>query len=482
MPLNLYNTLTKTKQPFTPLQGNIVRMYTCGPTVYSEAHIGNMSTYLMNDLLGRYLTYTGYDLTHIENITDVGHLTKDTVDEGEDKMTKAAREQQKSPKEIAAYYTKKFNEDKKSLRIVPPTRQINATDHILQMIEFIKELIEKGHAYERDGNVYFDISTFPKYGKLSGNTLQALQAGARVTVDTKKKSPYDFYLWRNAAPEHLMQWDSPWGRGYPGWHIECSVMSRIYLGDQIDIHTGGEDNIFPHHEDEIAQTESLTGKQFSQFWVHRRHILVDGKKMSKSLGNMYTLSDLIAKGFDPLAFRYLALTAHYRKKLEFSFNALESATQSLKRIHEFVHRLHQISTQKTHTETKAELPADINPQTLTTTIEHALDNDLNTPSAMRELFAFITKTNTAIDKNTLSPATAQTIIKTLTSLDRIFDFLIPATTSSSPIPKTITKLAQEREHAKTQKDFATADAIRTRIEQQGFTITDTPYGPVIKQT
>jgi cysteinyl-tRNA synthetase len=296
--MKFYNTLTRSKDEFAPLEDNTVRIYTCGPTVYNYAHIGNLRTYIFMDLLRRALISNGYDLRHVMNITDVGHLVSD-ADEGEDKMIKASREQQKSPWEIAEFYTKAFMRDIARLNIGKPEIVVRATDHIDDMIDFVRRLIERGRAYETSDGIYYDISKFPEYGMLSGLNLDEQQAGARVEVNTEKRHPADFTVWIKAPKEHIMQWPSPWGMGYPGWHIECSAMGLRYLGEYFDIHTGGVDHIPIHHENEIAQICGLFGHPAAKFWLHGEFMLVDGGKMSKSLGNVYTIDDLAERGIRP---------------------------------------------------------------------------------------------------------------------------------------------------------------------------------------
>ena len=299
MPLTLYNTFSKALEPFQPLKPGEVKMYNCGPTVYDYAHIGNFRSYVFADLLRRYLEYRGLAVWQVMNITDVGHMVAD-AEEGEDKVEASAKEQKKTPWEIAQFYTEAFLEDAKRLGFKEPMKRPKATEHVAEMVGMVKTLLEKGYAYESSGSVYFDVRKFKRYGKLSGNTLRRLKAGARKEPAPGKRYPLDFALWIK-KPGHLMQWDSPWGKGYPGWHIECSAMAMRYLGERIDIHTGGEDNIFPHHEAEIAQSEGATGRKFASYWLHVRHLLVNGEKMSKSLGNFFTLRDLLAKGHEPAA-------------------------------------------------------------------------------------------------------------------------------------------------------------------------------------
>ena len=311
--LRFYNTLGKEKQDFKPLNPGKVNMYSCGPTVYDYAHIGNLRAYVFTDTIRRLLEHEGYEVKLIMNITDVGHLTADDLaqgDSGEDKVEKRAKAEKKTPEEIARYYEDSFHRDMEELNILPAQYYPRATAHIPGMIRMIETLIAGGHAYEVNGNVFYDVTSFPDYGKLSGNTLEQLKVGARLEEHPDKKNPWDFALWLKAPKDHLMRWPSPWGSGYPGWHIECSAMSIEYLGDTIDIHTGGEDHIFPHHEAEIAQSEGATGKPFSRYFLHERHILVDGEKMSKSKGNFYTLAHITERGYSPMDLRLLYLSAH----------------------------------------------------------------------------------------------------------------------------------------------------------------------------
>ena len=329
--LRIYNTLTRQKEDFTPIHEGKAYMYSCGPTVYNYAHIGNLRTYIFMDLFRRTLRYDGYKLKGVMNITDVGHLLSDG-DTGEDKMQKASREQKKSPWEIAAYYTDVFFTDLKKLNIGKPEIIAKATDHIQEMIDYVQKLVEKGYGYEIDDGIYFDIGKFPGYGKLSRLNLEEQQAGARVEVNSQKRHPADFALWKKAEPEHIMQWPSPWGMGYPGWHIECSAMSLKYLGMPFDIHTGGVDHIPVHHENEIAQNEALTGKKSVNYWVHGEFMLVNNGKMSKSLGNTYRISDLEERGYKALDFRYFCLNTHYRKKLNFTFEGLDAAKAAYARL------------------------------------------------------------------------------------------------------------------------------------------------------
>lgn len=471
MPLKLTNTLTKKKEVFKPLRDKKVKMYTCGPTVYSTAHIGNFSSYIMSDLVYRYLTYKGYTVTKVENITDVGHLVHDE-DEGEDKIAKAAREQNKSPYEIARFYTKQYFIDRDLLRIHKPDVQAYASKHIPEMIQCIEALLMKGVAYEEKGDVFFDISSFKNYGKLSGNTLKDLKAGARISVHKGKKSPFDFHLWRKASKNHIMQWDSPWGKGYPGWHIECSVMIRKHLGDQIDIHTGGEDNIFPHHEDEIAQSESLSGKKFVRYWLHRQHTLVNDNKMSKSLNNFITLSELQKKGWSPITYRFLVLSSHYRSKLRFSEASLHQAQSSLDRIREFLTRIQGVALSKVTSQ--QEKNTSIHIQSFKNNVIAALDNDLNVPLAFSHIFEFITKINKAIDKGQIDAQDAQKIHDLFHEFDQIFAVFHSDTIIVDN--QMIDRLVKKRDHAREKKDFKTADSLRKQLEEMNIILQDSPSG------
>src|SRR5258705_1659858 len=330
--VRIYNTFTRQKEDLRPLREGVVRIYSCGPTVYRYVHIGNLRTFMLPDLLRRSLEYLGYTTEQVMNITDVGHLTDDTLDRGEDKMLVSARLESRSPEEIAAHYAQAFKQDAAKLNIRPPAQYPRATHYIPQMIELIERLITRGHAYEVAGTVYFDLSSFPAYGKLSRNSTDKLLAGARGEVDPRKRHPGDFTLWKGAGEHRLQVWPSPWGPGFPGWHIECSAMSMSLLGDRFDIHTGGADNVFPHHEAEIAQSEGAFGHQVVGCWVHGEHLLLSGARMAKSAGNFFRITELVDQGFDPLAFRYLALQAKYRTKLSFSTDGLSGANRALEQL------------------------------------------------------------------------------------------------------------------------------------------------------
>ena len=331
MDIYFYNTLTRKKEIFEPIDKKEVRIYSCGPTVYKNASIGNMRTNIFQDVLRRVLKYNGYSLKHAMNITDVGHLVSDG-DEGEDKMLKSAREEKKSPMEIAQYYTELFFKDLKALNIEMPEIICKATDHIQEMLEYVEKLMENGYAYETSTAIYFDVSKLDKYPILSNLNLEDQKAGARIDVDREKRNHYDFALWIKAPENHLMKWDSPWGLSYPGWHIECSAMGQKYLGDQFDIHTGGIDLVPTHHENEIAQSKGKCGKIPARYWMHGEYLLIDGGKMSKSLGNVYLVKDIIEKGYNPLVYRLFSYSSHYRNKLNFTWEGIEAASKSLERL------------------------------------------------------------------------------------------------------------------------------------------------------
>ena len=325
MPLHLYNTLTRKKEQFIPLEEGKVKMYVCGPTVYGLSHLGHAKTYVSFDVILRYLRYCNYKVLYVQNITDVGHLTDD-ADEGEDKIVKQAKKDKLHPMQVVEMYTREYFADMDALNILRPDISPRATGHIPEQIEMVQQLIEKGFAYEVNGSVYFDVSKDKEYGKLSGRTLEEAESGTRVNVKSEKRNPADFALWKKAEPNHIMQWNSPWGKGFPGWHLECSAMSMKYLGETFDIHGGGMDNQFPHHECEIAQSECATQKPFVKYWLHNNLVTVNGKKMGKSLGNFITLKDIFKK-YDPLVIRFFILQSHYRSTLDFSEQALEGAAK-----------------------------------------------------------------------------------------------------------------------------------------------------------
>lgn len=464
--MKVYNTMSRTKEEFRPIRSECVTIYSCGPTVYNYAHIGNMRTYVFMDILRRVLKLNGYRLRHVMNITDVGHLTSDG-DEGEDKMEKAARSQKKTPWEIAEYFTGVFFGDLKRLNIETPEITPKATEHIDVMIEFVRELCEKGYGYETSDGIYFDISKFPRYGRLSRANLEEQLAGAseRVEVNTEKRHPADFALWKKAPKEHIMQWPSPWGMGYPGWHIECSAMSREYLGDCFDIHTGGVDHIPIHHENEIAQSEALTGKRSVNYWMHGEFLLVDNGKMSKSLGNTYTISDLIEKGYSPLAYRYFCLNGNYRNKLNFTWEALDAAKVSLDRLYEALAKHKAAGAQPLPEGTAEEWKKEFT---------EAVSDDLNVPLGLGILW-----------KALRFPVKSREIYDFALFTDQILGLSMEENaekpvqndgTQEAELSPEIRELVNQRTEAKKKKDFKTADEIRDRLKTMGVTLIDTKEG------
>jgi len=423
--------------------------------------------------LRRYLEYSGYEVRHIKNITDVGHLTQDDIaqaDTGEDKILQKALAEKKTPEEIAKFYTEAFHRDEDAMNILRAHFFPKATAHIPQMIKIIETLIEKGHAYEKNGNVFFDVTSFPDYGKLSGNTLENLKTGARLEEHPDKKHPWDFALWLKAEPKHLLQWDSPWSKGYPGWHIECSAMATEYLGDTLDIHTGGEDNIFPHHEAEIAQTECATGKKFVNFWVHTRHLLIEGEKMAKSKGNFFTPQDITSHGFDPMHLRLLYLSSHYRKPLDFSWKALEQAKANYERISKWQKNLKNIQNNILHKMTIVNKCNTAELNSRMKKFESAMNDDFNTPLALSVLYDLITETNKKISENKLSVDKAKNILSAFEKMNKVFG--LKFLEKEMKIPENVKRLADERLEARKNKDFKKADEIRKKIEKLGYSIED----------
>ncbi len=458
MALRFFNTLTQRVEDFTPLAPPRVGLYTCGPTVYNYAQIGNLRAFLFDDLLRRTLEARGYTVTQVMNITDV-----------EDKIIRAVRESGKSLPEITGFYTQEFFRDLDSLNIRRAHIIPRATETIPDMIALIERLIAKKHAYvAADGSVYYSIQSFPDYLKLSHRKLDDLQLGARVARDEyAKETVADFALWKATdAADGDVAWDSPWGRGRPGWHIECSVMSMKHLGESFDIHCGGEDLIFPHHENEIAQSEAATGKPFVRYWLHNAHLLVDGKKMSKSLGNFYTLRDLIAKGWTGRELRYLLLSVHYRLPLNFTFDGLAAARAALSRLDEFLLKIQELSSSSSSSSSNLE-----------TQFFTALDDDLNVSAALGHLFDFIRETNKRIADGALMPPEAAAILGEWQKLDAVLGFGLPQVEA----PPELQQLLTDRETARKAKDFKRSDAIRAELKEKGWVIEDTPKGPRLKK-
>lgn len=457
--LKVYNTLTRRKEEFVPLNDKVVTMYSCGPTVYSYAHIGNMRAYLFMDSVRRTLKYNGYKLKGVMNITDVGHLLSDG-DDGEDKMEKASKEQQKSVYEIAAIYTDAFMKDLAKLNIGKPEIIAKATDHINDMIKYVEALVEKGYGYETSDGIYFDISKFREYGKLSGLDLEGQRAGARVDVNDEKRNPADFALWKKAPKEHIMQWESPWGMGYPGWHIECSAMSRKYLGDTFDIHTGGVDHIPVHHENEIAQSEALVGHKTVDYWMHVEFMQVDGGKMSKSLKNTYTVSELEQKGYGAMAFRYFCLNTHYRKKLNFTFEGMDAAKTAYNRL---LAAVHSHKGGKSFDEEAVKKYDEL--------FTEAVNDDINIPLGLGVLW------------NMLKEKPSQAIYDLAMKFDKVLGLALDTEPAPEKVeaPEEVIKLAELRLKARKDKDWAQSDVLREQISKLGYQIIDKKDGYDIKK-
>lgn len=474
MGLMVYNTLTRKKELFVPLHEGRVGIYVCGPTVYGHPHIGHAKSYISFDVIIRYLRYLGYRVKYVQNITDVGHLTDD-ADEGEDKILKKAREEKLDPMEVAEFYTWSYFDDMQALGVVRPNIQPRATGHIPQQIELVEKLLEKGFAYEVNGNVYFDVTKFKDYGKLSGRKLDELMAGARIEVNPEKRNPYDFALWKKAEPNHLMKWKSPWSIGYPGWHLECSAMSMTYLGETFDIHGGGIENVFPHHECEIAQSEAATGKPFVRYWLHNNMVTVNGQKMGKSLGNFITLKDAFKK-YNPLVIRYFILTSHYRSPLDFSDEALEAAKTGFEKLLRFFRTL-----QETIGREERNGSVTINTQSYEEKFRAIMDDDFNTPRAIALLFDLSREVNQIIQSGEYSTAN----LKELNDLViRLAGDVLGIYPESLEEPKKGKNLEDElieiliyvRKSLKVEKNFKMADEIRDRLKAIGIQLMDTPDG------
>jgi cysteinyl-tRNA synthetase len=460
--LRFYNTLTRRKEDFKPIQAGKVRMYTCGPTVYNYAHIGNYRAYMFEDLLRRYLKYKDYEVTQVMNLTDV-----------EDKIIRDSQKAGQSLDEFTALYKQAFFEDLRTLNIEPAEVYPSASEHVQDMVKLIKQLLERGYAYEVDGSVYFSIERFPGYGKLARLDAEELRGGASGRIDSDeyaKDNVRDFALWKAWSPnDGEVYWETELGRGRPGWHIECSAMSMKYLGEHFDIHTGGEDNIFPHHENEIAQSEGA-GAAFVNYWLHCRHLLVDYQKMSKSLGNFYTLRDLLAQGHKPTAIRYALLATHYRQPMNFSVDNLRAAESAVQRLRDFMHNL----------ETAAGSGVDLQPLLEATRqrFEDSLDDDLNISGALGAVFEMVRAVNRAIANQTLSPADAHQVKALMQRFDSVLGLLAP---EEEPGDSRVQALVQERQEARQRRDFARADALRDEIQQLGYAVEDTPQGPRLKR-
>ena len=461
MALRFYNSLSQQLEPFTPQDGKTVRMYTCGPTVYHYAHIGNLRTFTFQDILRRWLRASGFALNNVMNITDV-----------EDKIIRTAMGQGKTLREYTAQYEEAFLEDMATLRLERPERVVRATEHIDEMVDLIQKLGEKGFTYESDGSTYYRISKFPEYGKLSHNDFGGMIAGARVDVDEyEKDDARDFVLWKQKK-EGEPSWDTPIGDGRPGWHIECSAMAMKYLGETLDIHAGGIDLQFPHHENEIAQSEAVTGKQFAKFWLHAEHLIVEGQKMSKSLGNFYTLRDLLELGYAPETVRFLLESVPYRNKLNFTMDGVRAAATAIERLRNFELRL---KTEKFAAASEA--ASEERTAAAVERFREAMDDDLNTAGALGVVFEFLRDTNSAMDSGKFLAGNVASAQGLLNLFDSVFDVMRPTTVAGGISDEAVEALTAERVAAKKARNFGRADEVRAELDAQGIVLEDTKDGP-----
>jgi cysteinyl-tRNA synthetase len=494
MPIRLHNSLSRTLEELRPLVPGKVTMYHCGPTVYSSPHIGNFRSFLFADVLRRFVEDQGFEVVQVMNVTDVGHLTQDDIEGGEDKMEAASKKTGKTAWQIAKQYEDEFHDCQQKLHVRLPHHMPRATDFIAQMGSIIDDLLQKGVAYQQNGNVYFEIAKFPGYGKLSGKVLDELEEGARVAVNDEKKDPRDFALWKTDE-KHQMQWDAPFrggARGFPGWHIECSAMSMHYLGPQIDIHTGGEDNMFPHHECEIAQTEAHTGKQFVGLWMHARHLLVDNTKMSKSLGNFFTVADILAKGYTGLELRYGLIRVQYRQALNFTLKGLDEARAAIARVREARRKLVRVREgQERAGDADMAAAAEVAHAAFTA----AMSEDLNVSEALASVFEFVSACNRASP----SIAGAETALRAFARFEDVLGCFGPepkdvvvtpgpahlkivtsaptvTVSGTEEVPQEVNELVERRHAAKKAKDWALADSLRDQIAAAGWKIVDAATG------
>jgi cysteinyl-tRNA synthetase len=452
------NTLTRAKEPVRPRTPGRLSMYSCGPTVYRNAHVGNLRTFLLADLVRRALEVGGVEVHQVQNITDVGHMTNEEFDRGEDRMLVSARLEDKSPAEIAEHYTRAFLEDAAALNLQRAAEYPRASDYVPQMLELVAKLLERGHAYEVEGTVYFSVESFPGYGRLSRNTLDRLRAGHRQEeVDPRKRHHADFALWKAAGPGRLVKWPSPWGDGYPGWHIECSAMSLTLLGEHIDVHTGGEDNVFPHHEDEIAQSEAVVGHQVVATWVHGAHLLTEGRRMAKSAGNFYALADLRERGHAPLAARLLFLQARYGSQFNFTWDALAGAGTTLDRLRSRMADWARAAP--------VDQPVAADAHAHEQRFWEAVSDDLNTPRALAVLHE--------LEGDESLPPAAR--FASVAAFDRFLGLDLAAEVGQD-LPAGAEALIAERERARAARDFAAADRLRDRLAALGVEVTDTRAG------
>ena len=476
MSLNLYNTLTRRKEEFTSIEPGKVRMYTCGPTVYNYAHIGNLRSYIFADVLRRTLEYFGYEVPQVMNVTDVGHLTGD-VDSGEDKMELQAEKEGRDIWDIARYFEDVFFDDIEKLNIEPPNVRCRATEHIDEMIELVKKLFARGHAYETAQAVYFDVTTFPKYTELSRQSLEDKMTAARdeVQEDPEKRNPADFALWFKAIgrfEHHIMRWELPWGVGFPGWHVECSAMSMKYLGETLDIHTGGEDHVWVHHPNEIAQSEGATGKKFVRYWMHGAFLVVgklsvdeddEERRMGKSEGNFLRLQTLIDKGYDPLAYRYLCFSAHYRAKLKFTWESMDAAASGYESLKDFAARAKQIGGEEQPWVAEHRKK-----------FEEAIADDLNMPQALAAVNELIREADRRKEYG---------VLEALYKFDEVLGLNLRESAEKATIADAeIDNLIKERENARAEKNWQRADELRNQLAEMGIVLEDTPSGTLWRRS
>ncbi len=502
MPLSLYNTFSKKEEKLVTLEPGKVRMYTCGPTVYGRPHIGNYSSFLMADLLRRWLEVSGFTVKHVKNITDVGHLVHD-ADHGDDKIQSQAEREKLHPLEIARRYTEQYLDDERALSMIEPEARPRASAFIKEQLKIIKTLMEKGNAYETNDGIYFSVLSFPQYGALSGNTLQNLNAGARIEVDEQKKHPADFALWKKCVGDngrHVLRWKFSNGdvstssgedasSGFPGWHIECSAMSAALLGTQIDIHTGGEDNIFPHHECEIAQSESASGKKFVGLWLHKRRIDLGDAKMSKSLGNILTISDVIEKGYSPLDLRYYLLSVHYRTNLKFAWKGMDDAKKERQKILEWMSVVQEDAAKRgvilspsarlrinsAKDDTTRILQSEAKKSSLSD-FAAAMNEDLNTSAARANIFEHM---HAYYEHGIKNNDELQELLLYMSVIRSTFGCFEP---EEEIVPADVQTLINERQAARDRKDFKESDRLRDAIKERGFDVKDTPQGQRAKRT
>ncbi|MDE6309739.1 MAG: cysteine--tRNA ligase [Muribaculaceae bacterium] len=488
-PLLIYNTLTRQKELFKPINEGMVGMYVCGPTVYGDAHLGHARPAITFDILFRYLRHLGYKVRYVRNITDVGHLEHD-ADEGEDKIAKKARLERLEPMEVVQYYLNRYHHAMEALNVLPPSIEPHASGHIIEQIEYVKKILESGYAYISDGSVYFDVNSYNKdhrYGILSNRSLDETRTNTReLDGQSEKRNPADFALWKKAQPEHIMRWPSPWSDGFPGWHLECSTMGQKYLGETFDIHGGGMDLMFPHHECEIAQSVAHNGHPTVKYWMHNNMITIEGQKMGKSLGNFITLDEFfngkhpkLTQAYSPMTIRFFILQAHYRGTVDFSNEALQGAEKALNRMLETYERIVKLAAEATDTDAPALLEAET--QALEQRCYDALNDDLNTPMVIATLF------DAARIVNQINDGTLKASAADLRALKQLFDTFLfdilgitrPDATAGvdvTPYRKAVDLLLEVRSQAKAAKDWATSDLIRDRLAEMGFSVKDTKNG------